>query len=101
MQNICSMIFCKTIYEIYLLYSFLIQQWQFSSVVQVKNAEKIAERPTRIYIILVAILISPNKNETKSNLKAPTNPQFNAPIITSVRALYFKNFIIILLLIFC
>ena len=42
-------------------------------------------RPTRVKIILLNVAACPPKSQpTKSNLKSPTEPQFRAPMITSI-----------------
>ena len=51
----------------------------------------IADKPTRVYIILVSEVISPNKKLTKSKSKAPISPQFKAPINTSDKVNHLKK----------
>ena len=42
-------------------------------------------RPTRVKMILLKVAACPPKSQpTKSNLNKPTEPQFNAPMITSI-----------------
>ena len=51
--------------------------------------------PTRVKIMRDKTDISPNRALTKSNLKIPIVPQFNAPITTSARAILSKTVIIV------
>ena len=75
-----------------IVYSNVVFYLQHSSERQLKNAANIAEIPTKMYIILDKKVISPNRKATKSNLNAPTNPQFNAPNRTRMLAIKATNF---------
>ncbi len=59
-----------------------------------------AESPTKSKIILVTTDMLPKIDETKSNLKNPTNPQLRPPITTKIQTiqpnvLFFMNFVFI------